>query len=70
MDKVQINNQEYLINSLSEQAKVNLQMYLHADSEIKRLQAQLAITQTAKNVYANALTQAVVTVPQGDTIKL
>ena len=70
MEKIQINNQEYLIDSLSDQAKANLQMFLSVDLEIKRLQTQLAIAQTAKNAYAQALTQAVVKVPEGDTIKL
>ena len=68
MEKIQINNQEYLIDSLSDQAKANLQMFLTTDSEIKRLQTQLAIAQTAKNAYSQALAQAVVALPKGDTI--
>jgi hypothetical protein len=44
-------------------------MLARADAEIKRLQAQLAIAQTAKNAYAQALIQSVNSLPQGDTIK-
>ena len=46
-------------------------MLLAAEGEIRRLQSQLAIAQTAKNAYAQALAAAVKpVVPTGDTLKL
>ena len=45
--------------------------YSLTDAEIKRLQTQLAIAQTARNAYARALAEAVKpAVPAGDTLKL
>ena len=70
MAKITINNVDYDTDNLSEQAKQQLQMLVLTDSEIKRLQGQLAIAQTAKNAYAQALAQAVLSTPQSDTIKL
>ncbi len=70
MPNIKINNIDYDIDKLSTEAKQQLQMLAIADAEIKRLEAQLAIAQTAKNAYANALSQAVTTIPKGDTIKL
>jgi uncharacterized small protein (DUF1192 family) len=40
------------------------------DAEIKRLQAQLAIAQTARISYANALKSALPAIGGSDTIKL
>jgi hypothetical protein len=70
MPNIKINNIDYDIDNLSQEAKQQLQMLAIAEAEIKRLQAQMAIAQTAKNAYANALSQAVTAIPKGDTIKL
>ena len=70
MAKITINNVDYDTDNLSAQAKQQLQMLVLTDSEIKRLQGQLAIAQTAKNTYAQALAQAVLSSPKSDTIKL
>ena len=53
-------------------AKQQLQMLMVTDAEIKRLQAQLAIAQTAKNAYMKALAETVQqpALPVGDTIRL
>jgi hypothetical protein len=41
------------------------------DAEIRRLQIQLAIAQTAKNAYVRALVEAVQpAAPESDTLKL
>ncbi len=70
MPSIKINNKDYEIDQLPKEAKMQLQMLALADAEIKRLQAQLAIAQTAKNAYAQALSKAVSSLPVGDTIKL
>ena len=71
MTTITINNQPYDTDTLPEAAKQQLQMLALTDAEIKRLQAQLAIAQTAKNAYARALAEAVKpALPVSDTIKL
>jgi len=70
MPNIKINDVEYDTDKLSKEAKQQFQMLSVADAEVKRLQVQLAIAKTAKNAYAQALAQAVVAVPKGDTIKL
>ncbi len=69
MPTIKINNVEYDSENLSKEAKAQLQMLIAVDAEIKRLQVQLAISQTAKNAYAQALALAVNPLPKGDTIK-
>lgn len=54
---VTIDGNEYVVDELSESARnqvVNLRV---TDQEIARLQQQLAIAQTARTAYANALQQ-------------
>jgi hypothetical protein len=71
MPKITINNTEYDTDALPDAAKQQLEMLALTDAEIRRLQAQLAIAQTAKNAYARSLAEAVKpAVPASDTIKL
>lgn len=71
MPTITINNQPYDTYTLPDAAKQQLQMLALTDAEIKRLQTQLAIAQTARNAYARALAEAVKpAVPAGDTLKL
>ncbi len=71
MPKIKINNTEYDTETLPDAAKQQLQMLALTDAEIRRLQALLAIAQTARNAYVRALAKAVKpTVPASDTIKL
>jgi ABC-type sulfate/molybdate transport systems ATPase subunit len=71
MPTIKINNTEYDTDALPDSAKQQLEMLALTDTEIRRLQAQLAIAQTARNAYARALAEAVKpTVPASDTIKL
>jgi hypothetical protein len=71
MPKIKINNTEYDTETLPDAAKQQLQMLALTKTEFKRLQAQLAIAQTAKNAYARALGEAVKpALPASDTIKL
>jgi len=60
MPTIKINDKEYDTEQLTAQAKVQLEMLLATEQEIQRLQTQLAIAQTARNMYAQALAQAVV----------
>ena len=59
MPTIKINEKDYDTDSLSAEAKAQLDMLLATEGEIRRLQAQLAIAQTAKNAYAQALAAAV-----------
>ena len=71
MPTIKINNQDYDTDTLPDAAKQQLQMLAVTDAEIKRLQTQLAIAQTARNAYARALAEAVKPpVPSSDTVKL
>ena len=75
MPMINIDNQEYDLDTLSQEAKAQLFSLQATDAEIQRLNIQLAIAQTARVVYANALraslaskSEAPAAVP-GDTIK-
>jgi len=52
---VTIDGIDYALDSLSEQAKAQLDNLRVVDQEIAHLQTQLAIYQTARNTYARAL---------------
>jgi len=53
--KITIDNVEYLFNDLSDEAKAQIQSIQFVDQEIARLNAQVAIANTAKIAYQNAL---------------
>ena len=55
MPTISINNQQYDLESLPQEARAQLQMLRIADGEIATLRARLAIAQTARNAYAQAL---------------
>lgn len=59
MSQITINNQAYNIDELSETAKQQLANIQLVDAEIAKLQQQLAIFQTARGAYVNALVAAV-----------
>lgn len=58
-DYITINGTRYITAKLSEEAQAQARNVLVVDAEIDRLQQQLAITQTARNAYSNALVSAV-----------
>jgi len=58
MANITIDGKEYDLNTLSDQAKSQLIMLQAADGELRRLQQQIAIVQTARNAYAQALKAA------------
>ena len=55
MTKLTFNGKDYEIDSLSADAKNQLISLQAAEAEINRLQIQIAMIQTARNAYANAL---------------
>ena len=70
MPIIKIDNKDYDTDTLSNEAKQQLQMLSITDSEIERLQVQLAIAQTARISYANALKSTLPAIGGSDTIKL
>jgi hypothetical protein len=74
MPMINIDGQEYDFDSLSAEAKGQLQSLQFVEAELGRLSAQTAAMQTARIAYGRALKQAL-TAPappafSGDTIKL
>ena len=58
MTTITIDNQEYDLDQLSENAKLQLQSIHFVDSELQRLNAQAAVLRTARVAYSNALNEA------------
>lgn len=56
--KVTIDEKDYLIEDLSDDAKNQLNSMNVVDQKIANLQQEVAIMQTARNAYARALTAA------------
>ena len=55
MTQITIDNIDYDLDSFSDEAKGQLGSLRFVDAEIARLQAQLAVLQTARMAYARAL---------------
>jgi len=53
--KIMIDNVEYKVADLSDNAKAQVQSIQFADTEVMRLNRLLAMTQTARNAYIQAL---------------
>lgn len=70
MPTIKIDNIDYDLDSLSAEAKAQLQSIQFVDQELAKLQMQVAAMQTARAVYASALKAALPVVPGGDTIKV
>ncbi len=51
---ITIDNQQYDHDTLSTEAKQQLEMLVATDNKIRELQRDLAISQTARNAYAKA----------------
>ncbi len=59
MNTITINNQTYPLDSLSEAAQQQLANIQTVDAELTKLQQQIAIYQTARNAYVQALVSEV-----------
>lgn len=55
MAELTIDGESYEIDDLSDEAKAQLVSYRFAEQELSRLDAQVAVFQTAKNAYGLAL---------------
>jgi hypothetical protein len=58
MPTIKIDNKDYELDSLSEEAKAQLGMLQFVDAELQRVNAQTAVLQTARNGYIKALNEA------------
>jgi hypothetical protein len=58
MEKIKIDGKEYALDDLSDETKNQLQAIRFTDTEIQRLQALLAVAQTARASYAKALSES------------
>ena len=70
MPIIKIDNQDYDTDKLSEDAKKQLSALQVVDNEIRHLQIQVSIAQTARNVHVQLLKAALADPMAGDTIKL
>ncbi|MEI6804124.1 MAG: DUF6447 family protein [Burkholderiales bacterium] len=76
MNTIRIDEKDYDLDTLSDEAKAQIQSIQFVDAELVRLQAQAAVLQTARAAYGKALQQALETVAvpsasaTGDTLKL
>ncbi len=68
MPTVKIDNIDYDLDTLSDEAKAQLTSLQFVDAELARLTAQTAVLQTARMAYSKAL-QAALPSLEGDTIK-
>lgn len=68
MPIIKIDNVEYNTDNLSPEALQQIQMLKMTDAEIARLSTQLAIAQTARVAYANALKSSLAVATDGVTI--
>ncbi len=60
MPLIKIDEKEYDLDQLSEEAKAHLVNIQFVDAELQRLNAQAAVFQTARNAYSKALNEALV----------
>mgnify|MGYP000433265841 FL=1 len=70
MNTVNIDNKEHDLDTLSDDCKAQLASIQFVDQELLRLQAQIAVLQTAKSTYAQALKASLPVLGGSDTIKL
>jgi cell division protein ZapA (FtsZ GTPase activity inhibitor) len=70
MTTITIDNKQYELESLSDEAKSQLASIQFVDSELARLQAKAAVLQTARLAYSKALQAAFPAISGSDTRKL
>ena len=69
MSTVTIDNKEYSLKSLSDEAKSQLASIQFVDAELQRLNNQAAVFQTARATYAKALQESLPKVLAEDSIQ-
>ena len=70
MPTIKIDDKEYDVSTLSDEAKNQLASIQFVDSELARLQAKAAALQTARMAYSKALQAALTAIGGSDTLKL
>jgi len=70
MATLKFDNKEYDLETLSEEVKAQLASIQFVEQELVRLQVKVAVLQTAKNAYFQALQKSLPVVSGSDTIKL
>lgn len=70
MANIKIDGKDYDVEKLNEEAKKQLSALQIVDAEIRHLQIQLGIANTARNVHLQLLKTAAEDPLNGDTIKL
>jgi len=55
MATLTVNNKSYDIDTLSDDARAQMQSLQYVDAELQRLNATIAVFQTARMAYLNAL---------------
>jgi hypothetical protein len=70
MPTIKIDDKEYDVASLSDEAKNQLASIQFVDSELARLQAKAAALQTARMAYSKSLQAALPVIGASDTLKL
>ena len=58
MPIIKIDDKDYELDTLSDNAKAQLASIQFIDAELQRLNAQAAVLQTARNAYSKALNEA------------
>ena len=58
MPIIKIDNKDYELDSLSDEAKAQLASLQFVDAELQRLNAKSAVLQTARMAYSKALNEA------------
>ncbi len=58
MTTIKIDDKDYELETLSDEARAQLTSLQFVDQELQRLNAQAAVLQTARLAYAKALTDA------------
>ena len=69
MTTIRIDDKEYAIDALSQEARNQLASLQFVDNEWTKPQAQMAALETARMAYAKALQESLQN-PEGDTINL
>lgn len=69
MSTITIDDREYVLETLSDEVKNNLQMLALTDQELQRLQAHMAMVQTARMAYARAVQTNLPDTEEQDTIR-
>ncbi len=58
MDKITIDGTEYDLEKLSDNGKAQVASLQFLDAQMRKLQSEIAVYQTARNTYSNALKEA------------